>query len=44
MGKRESSVLGQTATLAKVLFIYKTHFWNHALKTRFLFSKKRVFL
>ena len=28
----------------KSLFIYKTHFWNHALKTRFLFSKKRVFL
>ena len=28
----------------KALFIYKTHFWNHALKTRFLFSKKRVFL
>ena len=29
---------------SKVLFIYKTHFWNHVLKTRFLFSKKRVFL
>ena len=26
------------------LFIYKTHFWNHALKPRFLFSKKCVFL
>ena len=23
----------------KVQFIYKTHFWNHALKTRFLFSR-----
>ena len=26
-----------------VLFIYKTHFWNHALKTRFLFSRSVFF-
>ena len=25
--------------VTKVLFIYKTHFWNHALKTRFSFSR-----
>ena len=24
---------------SKVLFIYKTRFWNHALKARFLFSR-----
>ena len=29
--------------ISMVLFIYKTHFLNHALKTRFLFSRS-VFL
>ena len=40
----EYEVIRDHIGLNKVLFIYKTHFWNHALKTRFLFSKKHVFL
>ena len=32
-----------TINLTLVLFFYKTHFWNHALKTRFLFSRNVFF-
>ena len=30
-------------TYSWVPFIYKTHFWKHALKTRFLFSRSMFF-
>ena len=35
--------LNSASAASKVIFIYKTHFWNHALKTRFLFSKSVFF-
>ena len=31
-------------SLSRVLFIYKPHFWNHALKTHFLFTLWNNFL